>query len=131
MAKNAQPKVFYSYRWGQVRWPCSQGVKTPTINKRWTHSYSGLNVFALKNNTLKTNDVWSTFECKVTVSFQKSSGDDGKIKRSNQFNSVYIKITNSPQRASQSVHIRHPWPLTSHWIRKNNHEIQKTLSHGK
>jgi len=30
------------------------------------------------------------------------------------------QITNVPQRALQSVHIRHPWPLTSHRIRRNS-----------
>jgi len=35
------------------------------------------------------------------------------------------QMTNLPQRALQSVHIRHPWPLTSHRIRKNYQEIEK------
>jgi len=36
-----------------------------------------------------------------------------------------------PQRALQSVHIRHPCPRTSHGIRNNSQEIGKTLSGGK
>jgi len=53
-----------------------------------------------------------------------------------QFNSVYLyspisKIRNLPQRALQSIHIWHPWPRTSHQIRKNCQEIEKTLFTGK
>jgi len=40
------------------------------------------------------------------------------------------EITNLPQRALQSVHIRHPCPRTSHGIRKNSQEKEKTLSWG-
>jgi len=36
------------------------------------------------------------------------------------------QITNLPQSALQSVHIRHPWPLTSHRIRENS----QTTLHG-
>jgi len=39
------------------------------------------------------------------------------------------QITNS-QRALQSEHVRHPWPLTSHRIRRNSQEIEKKLSEG-
>jgi len=35
------------------------------------------------------------------------------------------QMINLPQRALRSVHIRHPWPLTSHRIRKNSQEIEK------
>jgi len=45
--------------------------------------------------------------------------------------STISQITNLPQRAFQFVHIRHPWPLTSHRIRKNSQKIEKTLSQGK
>jgi len=38
------------------------------------------------------------------------------------------QITNLPQRALQSVHIRHPWPLTSHRTRKNSQKIEKNFS---
>jgi len=38
---------------------------------------------------------------------------------------------NLSQRALLSVHVWHPWPLTSHQIRKNSEEIEKTLSQGK
>jgi len=54
-----------------------------------------------------------------------------------QFNSVYLyspisQITNLSRSALQSVHIRHPWPLTSHWIRKNSlKNREKKLSQGK
>jgi len=37
-------------------------------------------------------------------------------------------ITNLPQRALQSLHIRHPCPRTSHRITKNTQEIEKSLS---
>jgi len=55
-----------------------------------------------------------------------------------QFNSIQFilscpisQITNLPQRAFQSVHIRHAWPLTSHRIRKNSPKIEEKLSLGK
>jgi len=38
------------------------------------------------------------------------------------------QITNLPQRALQSVHIRHPWPLTSHRIRKNSPPQKNSFS---
>jgi len=51
-----------------------------------------------------------------------------------QFNSIQFilyspssQITNFPQRALQSVPIRHPCPKTSHRIRKNSQEIEKKL----
>jgi len=39
----------------------------------------------------------------------------------------YHKFQNLPQRALQSVHIRHPCPRTSHRIRKNSPKIEKNL----
>jgi len=51
-----------------------------------------------------------------------------------QFHSIHFilysptsQIKNLPQRALQSVHIRHPGPRTSHRIRKNSQEIEKNL----
>jgi len=35
------------------------------------------------------------------------------------------QITNLPKRALQSVHIQHPCPRTSHWIRKNSPQISQ------
>jgi len=43
------------------------------------------------------------------------------------FYSPISQITNLP---SQSVRIRHPWPLTSHRIRKNSREIEKKTFRG-
>jgi len=38
------------------------------------------------------------------------------------------QITNLPQLALQSEHIRHPCPRTSHRIRNNSQEIEKQFS---
>jgi len=39
-------------------------------------------------------------------------------------------MSNLPQRGLQSVYIRHPWPLTSHRIRKNSQKTDTNLSQG-
>jgi len=69
-------------------------------------------------------------------------GRDGRRERDGgrerEFNSVYCcpisQFTNLPERALQSlqsVHIWHPWPLTSHRIRRNSQEIEKKTFTGK
>jgi len=74
---------------------------------------------------------WESRERRHTDRKHKQSDDQSRSVKLSVNSSQFIlyspisQITNSPPRALQSVRIRHPWPLTSHRIRKKSQITEK------
>jgi len=121
---------------------------TTTTNNNTYNFYSSFHSTQRRLNNLLNKDFilslkpflsieYLTIKCKCNSHGSHSNQGVKSIKLL-LFNSIQfilysplLQNTNFPQRALQSVHIRHPWPLTSHRIRKNSQEIEKILSRGK